>query len=108
MATGTIALHRIFDAELFRALCEPVRLKIISRLMQLGRADVAAIAKGFSQDRSVISRHLHILKSTGIVVASPEGRHVFYHLDGPELANRLRQMSDEIRAAAPLCCPGIP
>lgn len=28
-----------FDAEFFRALCEPVRLQLLSKLVQLGRAD---------------------------------------------------------------------
>lgn len=105
MEAKVFAPVRTFDAELFRALCEPVRLQILSKLLQLGRADVAAIADGFDQDRSVISRHLQILKSAGIVVASREGRQVFYRLDGARLSDRLQQISDEIRAISPFCCP---
>lgn len=96
-----------FDAEFFRALCEPVRLQLLSKLVQLGRADVATIAEGFGQDRSVISRHLQILRDTGVVTASREGRHVFYELDGPALADKLQRMSEEVRALAPICCPGL-
>ena len=97
---------KTFDVGFFRALCEPVRLQLLTKMVQLGRADVATIAEGFGQDRSVISRHLQILRDTGVVSASREGRHVFYELDGPALADKLQSMSEEVRALAPLCCPG--
>ncbi|PLR09150.1 transcriptional regulator [Caulobacter flavus] len=97
---------RTFDVGFFRALCEPVRLQLLTKLVQLGRADVATISEGFGQDRSVISRHLQILRDTGVVTASREGRHVFYELDGRALADKLQSMSEEVRALSPLCCPG--
>lgn len=54
----------------------------------------------------MISRHLQILRDTGVVTASREGRHVFYELDGRALADKLQSMSEEVRALSPLCCPG--
>lgn len=107
MASGVeFPKQMTFGADFFRALCEPIRLQLLAKLIQLGRADVAMIAEGFGQDRSVISRHLQLLRDTGVVTASREGRHVFYELDGPALADKLQRKSEEVRALAQLCCPG--
>ena len=94
------------EAEFFRALCEPVRIQLLSRLIELGRADVAEIAKGFDQDRSVISRHLRTLRDAGILIAEKDGRHVFYELDGPGVVERLENLTQMMRRVVPFCCPG--
>ncbi len=43
----------IVDSELFRALCEPVRIEIVKLLTARGRSDVQSIAAQVPQDRSV-------------------------------------------------------
>ena len=98
---------QIIDTELFRALCEPSRVAILAELIRKGRSDVNAVAEGLPQDRSVISRHLQILADCGVVVASREGRHVFYEIDGPETCARLQAVVDALRALSPLCCPAL-
>jgi hypothetical protein len=45
-------VSRSLDTAFFRALCEPVRIEILTRLIQIGRADVASIAAPFDRDRS--------------------------------------------------------
>ena len=99
-------ISRALDTDFFRALCEPMRLRIVARLVQIGRADVAAIAAGFDQDRSVISRHLSALKAAGVVFAEASGRQVFYDIDGPCVVARLRDLTDRMAALTPTCCPG--
>lgn len=99
-------VSRSLDAALFRALCEPVRIAILTRLIRIGRADVASIAAPFEQDRSVISRHLRILRDAGVVFADQTGRHVYYDIDGPSVLARLRDITDRMAALVPTCCPG--
>ena len=79
----------VFDTAFFKALCEPARIAVLRELILLGRADIAGIAAGLPQDRSVIARHLQQLASAQIVRASREGRHVFYEIDANAVAERL-------------------
>lgn len=95
---------RIFYAQFFRALCEPVRIEIISVLIRKGRSDVGAIAEELPQDRSVISRHLQVLEREKIVIATQEGRHVFYELDIRNSIARFETFLSELKSLLPLSC----
>lgn len=95
----------VLDTEFFMALCEPVRVAIIRRLVLLGRSDVAAIAEGLPQDRSVVSRHLTMLERVGIAVSEKQGRHVLYDLNGPAIVHRLEEILSVARGLADICCP---
>lgn len=100
-----IAATQIIDTKLFTALCEPIRVQILARLIQLGRSDIGEICTGFKQDRSVISRHLVVLKDAGILVSAKEGRHTFYEVDGPGVLKRLEDIVDQVRLVEPFCRP---
>lgn len=67
---------------------------------------MASIAAPFDQDRSVISRHLQILKDAGVVFADQVGRHVYYDIDGPSVLAKLRDITDRMASLVPTCCPG--
>mgnify|MGYP003149500748 CR=1 FL=1 len=62
------------DGAFFKALCEPPRVAVLKRVMQLGRADVTEIAAELPQERSVVSRHLQVLLEAGIVPRRLDGR----------------------------------
>ena len=74
----------ILDAELFKALCEPVRVEIVRLLIAHGRSDLSSLAAELPQDPSVISRHLAVLHRAGLVRRAKRGRHVYFELDGPD------------------------
>jgi len=82
----------VFDTGFFKALCEPSRIAVLQELILLGRGDIAAIARRVPQDRSVVARHLQLLAAAGIVKASKEGRHVFYHFDAHAIGKRLEEI----------------
>lgn len=92
------------DSTFFKALCEPPRVAVLKRVMQLGRADVTAIAADLPQERSVVSRHLQVLLDAGIVRASRVGRQVFYEVDGPAIIKRLEDILHHTKSIASLCC----
>ena len=77
------ALDRALDPAILDALCHPVRIALVRALIQTGEAEVGEIARGFPQDRSVISRHLAVLQRAGLAVSRRQGRHVLYDLDCP-------------------------
>ena len=90
------------DSAFFKALCEPPRVAVLKRVMQLGRADITEIATELPQERSVVSRHLQVLLEAGIVRASKVGRQVFYEVDGPAIIQRLEAILHHTR----MCCRG--
>ncbi|MNF25300.1 DNA-binding transcriptional repressor ArsR [compost metagenome] len=94
------------DSAFFKALCEPSRVAVLKRVMQLGRADVSEIAADLPQERSVVSRHLQVLLEANIVRATKAGRQVFYEVDGPAIVTRLESILQHTRSIAALCCPG--
>jgi DNA-binding transcriptional ArsR family regulator len=96
----------LLDSELFKALCEPVRLEIVRILIAQGRSDLSEIAARLPQDASVISRHLAVLHRAGVVRRTKSGRHAYFELDGPQLVARLEAMTSALRRAVPFCCPG--
>ena len=98
----------LLDSELFRALCEPVRIEIVRVLIARGRRDLGAIALELPRDGSVISRHLAQLHRAGLVRRERIGRHVHYELDGPALVARLEAILAMLRRAVPYCCPARP
>lgn len=93
------------DSGFFKALCEPSRVAVLKRVMQLGRADVSAIAAQLPQERSVVSRHLQILLESEIVRATKVGRQVFYEVDGAAIIGRLEGILSHTKSLTPLCCP---
>jgi len=93
------------DTDFFTALCEPVRVALIRTLIVKGRSDIQTLAEDFSQDRSVISRHLKVLQQAGIVTSEKISRHQYFQLDGRFILQRLSAMASVIEDIIPICCP---
>jgi DNA-binding transcriptional ArsR family regulator len=51
-------------------------------------------------DLSVVSRHLGILKKSGVLKAEKKGKEVFYSINSKELVKSLRSIADFIEN----CC----
>lgn len=93
------------DGAFLRALAEPARVAILRTLIIKGRADVSTIASEAPHDRSVTTRHLHVLESARLVRSTKDGRHTIYELDGEGTISHLEGMLALFRSLAPLCCP---
>jgi len=98
-------LAKIFDSKLLKILSEPVRIDILKVLANNGSMDIGRITEQFSQDRSVISRHLSVMADVGIVIAQKKGRHKFYEVDGIFFLSQLEGMTEAIRMYFIECCP---
>ncbi len=103
--TAAAGLAAIVDSKLFRALCEPARIDILRQLTLVGRVDIGTLAERLPQDRSVISRHLGVLRDAGIVRREKNGRSVYFEVDGPAVVAQLEGALARFRAIVPLCCP---
>lgn len=87
--TSTQSKHLAAAAELLRALASPVRMAIVLELRGGGRyvhelVDTLA-AMGVTQP--LISQHLRVLKSAGVVRGTRAGREVRYELVDAHLAH---------------------
>jgi len=80
--------------DLFRALADPTRLRIVHllRAMELAVGEIALVV-GQSQPR--VSRHVRILVEAGLVERRKEGSWVFLSIDGGAAAQALGAFLDE-------------
>lgn len=66
-------------AEKFKALGEPMRIRIVD-LLRDGELSVGEIADGLGEDVVNISHHLGVLYHAGLVEKNKQGRYVVYRL----------------------------
>lgn len=95
----------VLDTHFLKALTDPTRVQIVKKLILLGACDVSTIAKGLSQDRSVISRHLNTLEQARIATSRKDGRHMLYDLNGPYIVQKVTLILDALGPMAKLCIP---
>lgn len=94
-----------FDYKFFKTMGEPVRLEILRFLMLHGRSEIGAIAEHMPQDRSVISRHLNMMKEAGILNSLKETRYVYYEINGKAFIDKLEAIAKQIHTCMQVCCP---
>jgi DNA-binding transcriptional ArsR family regulator len=68
---------KIFKAEFFKVLANPVRIAILDSLRN-GEISVNQISNIISQEQSVVSQHLSVLRTKNIVKYRKQGNIVFY------------------------------
>jgi DNA-binding transcriptional ArsR family regulator len=73
------------DAGVFKALADPTRRQILQDL-QAGELSAGEIASRFTISAPSISRHLGVLKSSGLVVERREANRIIYSLVEDRLA----------------------
>ena len=75
----------------FDALADPTRRAILDLLRQDGVRTAGAIAGAFPRiSRPAVSRHLRVLRASGIVAAEQAGREWRYRIDPAALATSYR------------------
>jgi len=69
-------------ADILKAMAHPTRLWIIKQL-ETQELCVNEIVNRIDADFSTVSKHLSILKNSGIIASDKRGKQVFYHLCVP-------------------------
>nr|WP_092069295.1 winged helix-turn-helix domain-containing protein [Dendrosporobacter quercicolus]NSL47423.1 winged helix-turn-helix transcriptional regulator [Dendrosporobacter quercicolus DSM 1736]SDL88807.1 transcriptional regulator, ArsR family [Dendrosporobacter quercicolus] len=82
------ALDDVMDFEFYKVLFDPARIDIIKYLAFVDNASVKEVAENFTQDRSVISRHLELMHRYGIVDKEKQGRYTLYRLNCNYVINK--------------------
>src|SRR3954452_19808181 len=69
--------------DLLKLLADPLRLRVIDRLVQLGPASVSEMATEFDVAMPQLSNHLRRLRDAGLVSVERRGRPAVYDLADP-------------------------
>ena len=75
-------------AELFAALGEPTRLRLVDRLSDGSAQSIASLASGLPISRQALTKHLKVLEAAGVTRSRREGRETVYRIDPGGLARR--------------------
>ncbi|MFG0283078.1 MAG: ArsR/SmtB family transcription factor [Phycisphaerales bacterium JB039] len=100
-------VDRLLDPELFKALADPTRVRLLACLVKCARpCSVSEVAECCSVDFSVVARHLTLLARAGVLAADKQGRTVWYAPRTADLTAHLRQLADALDqcAASGACC----
>jgi DNA-binding transcriptional ArsR family regulator len=75
-------------AELFRALANPARIRILE-VLAVGERSVGVLQPLVGIEASHLSQQLGVLRRAGLVASRKEGSSVFYSISDPELVELL-------------------
>ena len=81
------------EEELWTALGEPSRLRVLDALLDRGDATSTTLAQGLPLTRQGVTKHLAVLGKVGLVAGRRQGREVHYAVDPGRLAEAARAMS---------------
>jgi ArsR family transcriptional regulator len=71
------------EADLFKALSDPTRLRLVVLLALHGEVCVCVMAEALDEPDFKISRHLRVLRAAGIVETRRDGTWMYYRLAEP-------------------------
>jgi ArsR family transcriptional regulator len=77
------------QADFIKALAHPVRLQIVGFLRK-GEQNVGSIVKALGIQQSSLSRHLTILKESGILNARQQGLLIYYYIADQDIFKVLK------------------
>ena len=74
-----------FKADLFRALSNPLRIRILEVLRAEGDLTVGEIQQRVGAEPSNVSQHLGVLRAHGLVTTRREGTSIWYAVAHPQV-----------------------
>ncbi len=81
-------------ADLFAALGDPHRLRIVRDLSHRGPQSIASLTDGSGVSRQAISKHIAVLERAGLLRGTRRGRERVVALESPRLLEGRRFLSD--------------
>ena len=96
LACGSL-LENTLDFDFYKALFDPVRSKILVYIASNGKKSINEIADNFTQDRSVISRHLDLMCRYGIVSKTKINRFVFYEVNSTFILDKFEGTTENLK-----------
>ncbi len=89
-------LRLTMKADIFKALGQPTRLRIVEILYE-NEMPVGRIAARLGPDAPTVSKHLALLRKQGLVVDRKQGSQIFYSGTIPQLIRFIRCVGRVVR-----------
>jgi ArsR family transcriptional regulator len=99
---ATAPLDEARAVELFRALANPVRFRIVQSLAERGECIVGDLVLELPVAQSTVSEHLKVLREAGIVRGTVDGSNRCYCL-APEALQSIRAVIETLEARLQAC-----
>jgi ArsR family transcriptional regulator, cadmium/lead-responsive transcriptional repressor len=82
------------DDELWSAIADPSRLRVLDLLVDHGDASASSLAGQVPFSRQAVSKHLVVLEQVGLVSRRRQGREVLYQVEADRLDQAARAMAE--------------
>lgn len=82
------------DDELWSAVGDPTRRRMIDLLLAEGRGTATSLSARLPVTRQAVAKHLTVLDRAGLVRGVTAGREKQYHVDSAQLARAVAQLTD--------------
>jgi ArsR family transcriptional regulator, cadmium/lead-responsive transcriptional repressor len=82
------------DDELWSAVADPSRLRVLDLLVSNGEVSASWLAGRVPFSRQAVSKHLVVLEEAGLVRRRKQGREVLYQVEADRLDQAARAMAD--------------
>jgi DNA-binding transcriptional ArsR family regulator len=78
--------------QVYRALGDESRLRLLLQLRERGEADVTTLCQAVGQSQTVVSHHLSLLRLARLVTFRRDGKRNVYRISSPLVADFLQQV----------------
>ena len=85
------------DDDLWAAIADPSRRRVLDLLVQRGEASASALAGDVPFTRQAVAKHLLALEAVGLIDRRKQGREVLYRVDADRLDQATQAMADVAR-----------
>ena len=85
------------DDDLWTAIADPSRRRVLDLLVQRGEATASSLAGQVPFTRQAVSKHLVVLEEAGLVDRRKHGREVLFRVDADRLDQATRAMAEVAR-----------
>lgn len=80
--------------DVFRALADPLRVRLVSALGRGGPANATQLAESVPVSRQAVVKHLQVLRDAGLITAARRGQQVVFTVAPDRLAHSAAWLSD--------------
>ena len=91
----------LLEDEFFKAFTDESRQKIILLLLEHGEMTVNQVVARMEINQSNVSRHLALLKRSGVAISERRGQAIYYKPDYENISHRLQSMASIISQCNP-------
>ena len=85
------------DDELWSAIAEPSRRRVLDLLVGGGEATASELAEKVPFTRQAVAKHLVVLEDAGLVSRRKQGRDVLFRIENARLDEASRAMAEQAR-----------